>query len=143
MSASATATNGQADLSGYQSAPSGARSAFTVDYLPSVPHLSTDDNGWVAPGGTIDVTGSGFAANENVAITMEGTTVDTVTAGAMGGFTTALTMPAPSAFGPAALLATGQKSGLSSSTTIDVSNQWTSAGNGSLHQSYEPNDEPG
>ena len=141
VSASAVATNGQADLSGYESAPTAARSAFTVQYLPSLPHLSTDDGGWVAPGAAIDVTGSGFAANESVGITMEGTTLATVTASAQGGFTTPVTIPAISAFGPAALLATGATSGLSSSATIDVSNQWTSSGAGSLHQSYEPNDE--
>lgn len=140
VTASADATNGQADISGYSSAPSEARSAFTVNYLPSVPHLSTDHGGWVAPGTAIDVTGSGFAANETVTISMEGSSVATVTASGSGGFTQSVTIPTGSGFGPAALLAKGQTSGLSSSATIDVSNQWTASGAGSLHQGYEPND---
>jgi outer membrane protein assembly factor BamB len=140
VTVSATAKNGQAYLEGYASTPSPARMSFTVDYLKSAPHLTAGDGGWVAPGTTIGITGSGFAANETVDVSLEGTTLTTVGAGSGGGFSTDVTIPSTSQFGPAALLASGETSGRSSSAPIDVSNQWASDSYDSLHQGYEPDD---
>ncbi len=63
---SATGTNGQADLGAYSSAPSAARTSFTVRYLKTAPHLAVVGSNWIAPGASIGVQGSGFNSGENV-----------------------------------------------------------------------------
>ena len=140
VQASATGTNGQADLAAYSSVPSSARTSFTVHYLTTAPHLAVTGSTWVAPGASLGVQGSGFAPGEKVGVALAGSDLVTATAGPAGSFSATVTIPATAAFGQSALVATGMGSGLSSSATIDVSNEWKSAGDGSLHQAYEPDD---
>ena len=66
VQASAVGTDGEADLSAYSSAPSSARTSFTVNYLPTAPHLTVTGSTWVAPAGPVAVQGSGFAPGEQV-----------------------------------------------------------------------------
>ncbi len=142
VKAVAQGTNGLADLSAYSSEPSPGRSSFSVSHLQSAPHLATDQGIYVAPSNSITVVGSGFAPGEDVAISLVGTTLLVVHADSTGSFpSTPVTVPSNAAFGQTSLLATGATSGLTSATEIYVSNQWSSFGNGSLHQEYEPFDQ--
>jgi outer membrane protein assembly factor BamB len=140
VQASATDEDGQADISAYSSVPTSSRTSFTVQYLTSAPHLGITGSSWVAPGGSISVVGSGFAASENVDVSLTGTDLVQFTASPSGGFSGSVPIPVTAGFGVSALVAAGQTSDRSSSASIDVSNQWNSAGDGSLHQEYEPND---
>jgi outer membrane protein assembly factor BamB len=133
-------SDGQADISGYASAPGASHETFSVNYLASAPHLAVTGSNWVAPGASIAVTGSGFSANESVAIALAGQTLATVTASASGSFSTSVPIPATAAFGLSSLVATGATSGSSSSAAIEVSNEWVGAGESSLHTGYEGND---
>jgi outer membrane protein assembly factor BamB len=139
--ASAVDTTGEADISGYQNSSASSRSAFTVGHLPTAPTLATPNGEFVAPGASINVSGSGFAPGEAVSIALAGATLATPSADGSGSFSTAVPIPSNSAFGVSTLTATGNASGLSSATPVDVLNDWTSSGNGGLHQSYEPNDQ--
>lgn len=141
VQASAVTTSGQADISGFQASPVPSRSAFTVAPSSTAPMLTTPNGAVVAPGASIDVTGSGFIAGEAVKVSLAGSTLATAPANGSGSFSAAVPIPTTAGFGVGALLATGQTSGLSSSTAIDVLNDWSSTGNGSLHQGYEPNDQ--
>ena len=59
--ASATGTDGLADITAYSSVPSPSRTSFTVGYLASAPHLATTGGAyWVTPGTSVGVVGSGF-----------------------------------------------------------------------------------
>jgi outer membrane protein assembly factor BamB len=133
-------SDGQADITGYSSGPGPAHETFTVNYLASAPHLAVAGSNWVAPGGSIAVTGSGFAANESVMIALAGQTLTTTTADGSGSFSTSVSIPATPGFGLSSLVATGATSGLSSSAVIEVANEWAGAGYSSLHTGYEPND---
>ncbi len=140
VQASAIDSDGQADISAYSSVPSSSRTSFVVQYLTSAPHLGITESPWVAPGGSIGVTGSGFAAGETVDVSLAGVTLLKATAKSGGGISGSVPIPTTAGFGVSALVATGETSGFSSSVSIDVSNEWQSAGNGSLHQGYESND---
>lgn len=140
VQASATGTDGLADLSAYSSVPSSSRTSFTVGYLRSAAHLAVNGPIWVAPGASVGLTGSGFTPGETVDIALAGSKLASTRAGSAGGFSLSVVIPATAAFGLSALTATGGSSGSSSSATVDISNQWQSAGDGSLHQGYEPND---
>ena len=140
VQSTATATNGQADLSAYSSAPSSARTSFTVSFLTSAPHLTVTGSTWVAPGATLGIQASGFTPGEPVDVSLAGSVLSMATADPTGSFTGTVTVPATAAFGKSALVATGRSSSLSTSASIDVSNQWKSSGGGSLHQANEAND---
>jgi outer membrane protein assembly factor BamB len=140
VQASATGTDGLADLSAYASAPTTSRTSFTVRYRTSAPHLAVDGSDWVAPGSPLGLAGSGFSGGETVALSLAGTSLGTVSAGPAGAFSTSVVIPDTAAFGKGALVATGSSSGRSSSATVDVSDQWASAGDGSLHQGFAPDD---
>ena len=86
------------------------------------------------------VTGSGFAPGEAVAIGVGGTPALTVTAGPKGAFSgrdrsghRPLRCHRPD----------GHRGhlGPDDHAVVDISNEWTSSGDGSLHTGYEPNDE--
>jgi outer membrane protein assembly factor BamB len=139
--ASATGTDGLADIAAYSSNPSSSRTAFTVGHLPSAPRLAiTSGAYWVAPGTSQAVTGSGFSAGESVNIALGSTTLATATATSQGKISGAVVIPKTDVFGVSALVATGATSGRSASAAVDISNQWQSSGSGSLHTGYAPND---
>jgi len=142
VQASATAPDGLADLSAYGSAPTASRTSFTVGYLASAPHLATAGGAyWVAPGSTVRLAGSGFAPGESVAVAIGGTPALTATAGPKGAFSGAAAVPATDLFGVTSVTATGATSGRSTSTVVDIGNQWQSSGDGSLHAGFEPDDQ--
>jgi outer membrane protein assembly factor BamB len=133
-------SDGQADISGYASAPGPAHETFTVNYLASAPHLAVTGSNWVAPGASIAVTGSGFSANGSVPIALAGQTLVTASANASGSFSISVPIPATAAFGLSSLVATGATSGVSSAAAIEVSNEWVGDRSSSLHTGYEGND---
>jgi outer membrane protein assembly factor BamB len=133
--------DGQADISGYASAPGPAHETFTVNYLASAPHLAVTGSVWVAPGTKVAVTGSGFSAGEPVAVSLAGQTLVTTTATAAGDVSASVPIPATAGFGSSSLVATGGTSKRSTTAVIEVSNEWVGAGYSSLHTSSEPNDQ--
>jgi len=142
VQASATGTDGLADLTPYSSVPSTSRTNFTVGYLATSPHLATTGGAhWVTPGSSVGVTGSGFDPGEAIAVSIGGSPALTATAGPKGAFSGTVTVPTTDLFGVTALTATGATSGMSTTAVVDVSNQWPSSGAGSLHTGYESNDE--
>jgi outer membrane protein assembly factor BamB len=140
VQASATGVNGQADLSAYSSAPSSARISFSVNYLTTAPHLTVIGDTWVAPAASVSIQGSGFTPGEQVDVALAGAGLLVATADPTGTFSGTVTIPATAAFGKDSLVATGVSSHRSSTAAINVSNQWKSSGEGSLHQGFEPND---
>ena len=142
VQASATGTDGLADLTAYSSTPSSTRTTFTVNYLASAPHLATNGGAyWVAPGSSVRVSGSGFDPGEAIAVSVGGSPSLTTTAGPMGAFKGVVTVPVTNLFGVTSLSATGATSKKSTTTVVDISNQWQSSGDGSLHTGYETNDQ--
>jgi outer membrane protein assembly factor BamB len=148
VQASAVNSSEQADISAYQGSPVASRSSFTVGESPTAPVLSTPDGEYVAPGASIEAKGSGYTSGETVNLSVAGTTLAKATASGSGSFDVPVPIPANMAFaagstqfGVASLVATGQTSASTSSTPIDILNNWTSAADGGLHQAYEPNDE--
>ena len=142
VEAVAHGTNGLADISADSPTPARSKSAFTVAHLHGAPMLTTTQGVYVAPGGSIEVGGSGFGGGEHVAILLAKRPLAVATAQSGGGFSpVSVPIPTSASFGVTSLTAVGQTSGRTSSTPIDISNQWVSMANGSLNQSFEPNDQ--
>jgi outer membrane protein assembly factor BamB len=132
--------NGLADVTDLTSVPKSTNFTFTVLNAPGVPHLVAATK-WVVPGTTVSVAGSGFQAGESVVFSFDGTVMTTKKASSTGGTGSVnVKIPAAAAFGPAVVVATGESSGLSTSTEILVSNAWTGSGYNAAHTNYEPND---
>jgi outer membrane protein assembly factor BamB len=132
--------DGQADISGYASAPGPTHETVTVKYSTSAPHLAVTGSNWVAPGTSVGVTGSGFSPNESVAISLAGQTLLTAKAGGLGNVSASVPVPPTAGFGLSSLTATGGTSGKATTAVIEVSNEWVEAGYSSLHGGSEPND---
>ena len=102
---------GVADPSIGLSAPTAARSSFTVSpssaatrFVAPVP--------WVGPGRSGPGSRSGFAANETVSVSLDGAPLETLQASASGALApTNVVVPVNTPFGPAALDAIGITSG--------------------------------
>lgn len=140
--ASAANTAGISDTSCDSSQQTGARIAFSVQPSigASVIQLSQTR---VPPGGQVTVTGSGFQAGEQVALTLP-TSVPTTLATAMtdgtGAFSTAATIPVGLPFGPMTLTATGVTSGDISTALLVIANNWDEFGNSMVKHNFEVND---
>ena len=87
------------------------------------------------------MSGSGFDPGETVTVSIGGSSSLTTTAGPKGAFSGTVTVPTTDLFGATALTAAGATSGKSTTTVVDISNQWQSSGDGSLHTGYETNDQ--
>ncbi len=141
VQAAAVGSDGLTDTAADAASPNAAHEAFNVSFLKSSPHLTATNGIYVAPGTKIPVSGSGFAAGESVTLSLAGTTLATVTTAGNGSFpATQILVPATAAFGTASLVGTGVTSGKTSTVTIDVSNEWTSANYASGNTAMEPND---
>jgi outer membrane protein assembly factor BamB len=138
--ASAVRSNGVADISAEQSQATPARSSFAVSPSNTAPTLTTPTQ-WVAPASQVSFTGRGFQPAEQVAVMLAQTQVATVTADSTGRLgTTRFNVPAPFQFGLTSLTATGQSSGLSTTTPMYVTNSWSEFGSTPDRLSSEPND---
>lgn len=124
VEASAVGANGVADISAEQSQATTARSTFTVSPSATAPVLTTSAS-YAAPGAAITVSGTGFLNGEQVSLGLNGTSVRTMTANGSGDLaSTTVTVPDGSPFGPDTLTATGETSGLTTSTPLYVTNDW-------------------
>lgn len=141
VAASAVGADGLADTSADTGPPAPSQDAFTVRHLKSSPHLRTLGTDYVAPGGVLRAAGSGFGDAETVDLSLGGVQVATVTTSASGSFpATRVRVPADAGFGVRPLVATGTTSGDTTSTAVDVSNEWTAAGYDGTNSAFEPND---
>ncbi len=111
---------------------------FAVRATTSGPRIAARP-GFVAPGGTLRVSGAGFAGSERVAIMLAGKTLATATASS-GRISTRVTIPKGAPFGQTSLTAKGSESGRTASTAITITNNWDQVGFGHGHRSFEPND---
>ena len=154
LRASTVDGNGQADTSSDDSELNSARVDFTLapsTVAPTV-QLSAARS---APGSQITVTGGGYQAGEQVAITLPTnplSTLATVKASPTGSLPpTVVTVPLrippndPNSqtglpFGPITVDATGQTSGNQGSATLVVSNNWEQYDNSSSKDAFELND---
>jgi outer membrane protein assembly factor BamB len=141
VAASAEGNNGLADTAAGSPAPAPEKSSFGVKFSKTAPHLAGPQGIYATPGGSLLVSGGGFGANEQVALTLAGASLGKVTANASGSFgPSGVTIPANATFGQGTLVATGQTSGKTSNLGIQVSNEWRGFGYDSLHGAFEPND---
>jgi outer membrane protein assembly factor BamB len=130
-----------ADVSAGLSAPTPARSTFNVDPSSDEPTLTVASQ-WVAPGGQMGVSGSGFADGEPVAISFEGVNLATIDATSNGSLpVTQVTLSTSALFGPGQLNASGRTSHRSSTAPVYVTNSWTQFGGSSTQIANDPNDQ--
>ncbi len=126
-------TAGQSDIRG-------AQVSFAVGYSTTGPYLLATP-AYIAPGGSVSVSGGGFDGSEKVEITMTGVNLTATTASAGGTIAVpAVTIPATTAFGLTSLEATGQTSGVSATVAVTIGNSWDEVGYDSAHTGFEPND---
>ena len=119
-----------------QWAPNLDRLTFTAlrpaDAPPVVATVSVDATS-VAQGGTVSVSGSGFAPNEKVALELHSDVIvlGEATADAAGSFSTSVTVPGTAPVGDHELVATGADSGRTASTALSVTAADPGTGGGS------------
>jgi outer membrane protein assembly factor BamB len=139
--ASAVDADGVADIAAGQSAPTSARSSFTVEASLGAPTLELNSY-WEAPAVAFTASGAGFANGETVELELNGTVLATDTANKLGRFkATDVVIPVGSPFGPAVLMAVGETSGKMADAPLYITNSWEQAGDGPSRQSFEGNDE--
>jgi len=87
----------------------------------------------VAQGGTVSVSGSGFAPNEKVALELHSDVIvlGEATADAAGSFSTSVTVPGTAPVGDHELVATGADSGRTASSALSVTAADPGTGGGS------------
>jgi outer membrane protein assembly factor BamB len=131
--ANAQSISGQSDLSG-------AAVDFAVNYSTSGPYLRASSE-YVAPGGSLTVSGGGFAPLSKVRINLSGKTLAKNTTD-INGFLppTTVGIPNSTTFGPTTLTAAGPSPGPSTSTSITIANSWDQLGYSPGHSGFEPND---
>jgi outer membrane protein assembly factor BamB len=134
-------SGGVADSSLAGSQASSSQSSFSVRPSPGAPILAAPFP-WAGPAGEVTVHGSGFDPGESVVLSIDGTSLATVTAGPKGAVpSTHVRLPANTPFGPAEIDATGQSSGFVGTAPIYVTNGFTQAGGGPGHAGMDSNDE--
>ena len=140
---SAVNANGIADIRAEGSAPTPSHESFTVLPSATAPTLQASATR-VAPGASLTVTGGGYQPGENVVVdlvTAPVTQLAAVVATQQGTIPpTVVTMPTSVDFGPHELIAQGQTSGSSGSTSVIVSNNWSQLGDTETRNSAEVND---
>jgi outer membrane protein assembly factor BamB len=105
-----------------------AQAATTVAVTPTVPR----------PLATVTLTGAGFADNEAVDVYLDTTDTLLLVAGATGGFSASITIPASEQPGTHYLTAIGRHSGDAAQTTIKVTTPWAEFGFGAAHLGWNP-----
>jgi hypothetical protein len=119
--ANTVSTAGQSDIS----AP---EVRFSVNASSSSPNITAAPQ-FATPGGSLTVTGRGFGAAEQIAISLSGTTLATATTTSTGSLpATTVTIPTSAPFGQAALTVTGSSSGGTANAAITIANNWAQLG---------------
>lgn len=129
----ATATSdGSGSFSATITIPSGPAGSLTVTAGGAVSHASASATfaraavglqagaAAVQAGHAVTLSGSGFLPNEPVAITIPGSTLQTLNANAQGGFSTALIIPAAQPSGNLTISAAGQSSHQTATVVVAV-----------------------
>ncbi len=117
-----------------------AADEFFVGPVASGPAL-TVSQGFVAPGRSVSVHGTGFGPREVVTVSLLGTAVGHATSQANGSVPVIkATLPPTTGFGPRALMATGVTSGKAAAVGIYVTNSWPQLGDGPGRVGFEAND---
>jgi outer membrane protein assembly factor BamB len=131
--ANAQSVSGQSDLKG-------ATVTFEVNYSTSGPYLRASTE-YVAPGGSLTVSGGGFGPSASVTISLPRAVLATVTSAANGSLAaTSVVIPNNASFGPTSLNAVANASGKSSNTSITIANSWDQLSYAPAHAGFEPND---
>jgi outer membrane protein assembly factor BamB len=126
--------------SGNQADRTGSSTNFIVSPSGSAPNISAAP-AYVPPTGITTVSGAGFGPNEQVAFTLNGTSIGSATAGSSGAVAPEkLTLPANARLGPTTVMATGQTSNLTAVSAFTVGNSWPQAGGNAAHTSFEESD---
>jgi outer membrane protein assembly factor BamB len=84
----------------------------------------------------VKANGAGFHAGERVAVRFDGTTLKTVSAGPLGGFATAFSVPASARPGPHTVRATGISSSDTAAATFTVRTNWPQFRDGPKHLGF-------
>ena len=117
-----------------------AATTVTVKPVGSGPRITLSVQR-AGPGSTFTVSGNGFGAGEQVALSLPGDQLAVVTAGANGGFSKhAVTVSTSFAFGPTEVTATGQHSGRIAATPVYITGPWAEFGHDPQRTSNEPFD---
>ena len=133
-------SDGVADVSAGVSAPTAARSTFSVQPSPTEPQLTVSAP-FAAPGAPVVMGATGFSPGEKVTISLNGAQIGTAVADPSGAFSDrGITIPAAAGFGPGAVIATGRSSRLSTSTALYVTNSWSQFGGSAPMVGNDPND---
>ena len=123
-----------------QSGIQAAQVGFAVLYSTTGPYIVASSV-YIAPGGNVSVSGGGFADFENVAISLSGSVLASISASSTGTFSsTGVAIPSGAGFGQTSLEATGQTSGDSATVAITIGNSWDQLGYDAAHTGFEPND---
>ncbi len=118
----------------------GPTASFTVLPSPGAPAVVVT-NPWVAPGGSVTLSGSGFGPAEFVSIADAGKVIKRITTTSTGALpATAILFGVSAVIGPTALTATGLTSHKISSVVVHVSNSWPQYGYSVTRPGYAPND---
>jgi outer membrane protein assembly factor BamB len=136
---STVGNNAVADVASEESPPNSARSEVTVKPKTGQPAIATGKP-FVAPGGSVQVTGSGFAASEGVGFAVEGLTLNSLKATSTGTVSGMLTMPTSMTYGSEQLTATGKQSGRATTAPLYVSSTWSQFGGNSALDAFDTND---
>jgi outer membrane protein assembly factor BamB len=115
-------------------------STVTVQPLKVGPHITLSAPR-AAPAYGVNVSGGGFQAGEPVALSLPGHALTTVTAKTNGSIpSTRITVPSSFPYGPTAVTATGNTSGLAATAPLTVTGEWPQYGHDPQRTSYQPND---
>lgn len=118
----------------------GTVTSFSVAHSKSEPNVQLS-SAYVAPGSSVTASSMGFDPGETVDFTLFGNVVAKATANSKGVVPkTTINIPAYVGFGPTSLTLTGEKSGIQTSATLFITNNWTQSGHDALHTAYEPHD---
>ena len=127
-----------ADDSAGLSRTAAARSTFTVQASTSEPVLSVTTS-WVAPGGQVGLSGTGFGSGKTVALFFGNAKLASVTSTSGGSLPlTDVTIPVNAPFGPGQFTAKSVQ--LATTTPVNVSNSWTEFGDTSTQVADDPHD---
>lgn len=94
-----------------------------------------------APGYGVNATGGGFTPGEQVALSLPGSLLATVTAASDGSIpSTRIRVPSSFPFGPSVVIAAGVSSGLSATAPLYITSPWPEFGHDPQRTDYQPND---
>jgi outer membrane protein assembly factor BamB len=136
--AAAVQGNGLTDTSDLSSAPGASVSSFSVGAAAGTPVLSVSPSTWIGRGASAQVSGTGFAPGEGVALSFAGTPLASATADGTGALpATVVTIPTTAPYGSGVITATGQASARVGTIGVQVANNWSQSGHDSMNTNID------